>query len=49
MQILRRIDRGIVDPDLIVQVRARAMPRGANVTEDVAAANILPGDDRETG
>ena len=49
MQILRGIDRGIVDPDLIVQVRARAVPRRADVTQDIAAANILPRDDSESG
>jgi hypothetical protein len=49
MEILRWIDRGIVDPDLIVQVRAGAVSRRADVTQDVSAANVLPGDHRETG
>ena len=41
MQILGRIDGGIVNPDLVVQVRAGAMPRRTNVAKDIPAAHVL--------
>src|SRR5277367_2873404 len=49
MQILGRIHRGIVDPDLVVQVRTGTVTRRADIAEDVAAANVLTGDDRKPG
>src|ERR1700722_232876 len=49
MQILGRIHRGIVDPDLIVKVRTGTVTRRADISEDVAAPNVLAGDDREPG
>ena len=49
MQILGRIDGGIVNPDLVVQVGPGTVTRRAYVTQDVAAANVLSGNDREPG
>ena len=41
MQILGRIDWGVMNPDLVVQVRARAVPGRAHVAQDVATADVL--------
>src|ERR1700722_16921567 len=49
MQILGRIHRGIVDPDLIVKGRTGTVTRRADISENVAAPNVLAGDDREPG
>ncbi len=49
MQILGRIDRGVVNADLVVQVRAGAVPRRADIAKDVSAANVLSLGDREPG
>ena len=48
MQILVGIDWGIVNADLVVQVRTGAVARRANVSQDVTAANVLSGNDCES-
>src|ERR1700684_50871 len=48
MQILRGINWGIVNADLVMQVRAGAVARRANVSQDFTAANVLSGNDCES-
>jgi hypothetical protein len=48
MQILRGINRGIVNADLVMQVRTGAVARRAHIAQDVTAANVLSCDDRES-
>ncbi len=48
-QVFVRIDGGIVNADLVVQVRAGAVPGGADVAKDVSAADILSCRDRKPG
>ena len=49
MEVLRRIYRGIVDPNLVVKVRTGTVPGRADIAKDVTAAHVLAGDDREPG
>src|ERR1700684_2100627 len=49
MQILGGINRGIVNADLVMQVRTGAVARRTNIPQDVTPANVLSGDDRESG
>ena len=43
-----RIDGNIVDPNFIVKVRSGTAATIADVTNDVAALNVLSRKDRET-
>ena len=47
-EILVRIDGNIVDPNFIVKVRSGTAATIADVTNDVAALNVLSRKDRET-
>src|ERR1700684_1603268 len=49
MQILVGIDWGIVNPNLVVQVRAGTVPRRADIAKDVSTANVLSSGDSEPG
>ena len=49
MQILGRIYGGIVNPDLVVQVRAGAVSRRTDVAKDIPTTDILSFSDREPG
>src|SRR5580698_2973971 len=49
MQILVGIDWGIVNADLVVQVRASTVPRRADIAKDVSTANVLSNGDSEPG
>jgi len=42
-KIFVRIDRGIVDPDLVVEVRPRRAAAESNVSQDVATLHVLSG------
>src|SRR5207248_3250176 len=48
-QVLVRVHRDIVDTDLIVKMRTGAASAEADVANNVAAVNLLPGDDGVTG
>ena len=47
-EIFVRIDGNIVDPNFIVKVGSGTAATIADVTDDVAALNVLSGKDRET-
>ena len=49
MQILGGINGGIVNPNLVVQVRAGTVSRRSDVAKDVPAADVLSFGDRESG
>src|SRR3984957_11408788 len=49
MQILIGIDRGVVNTDLVVQVRARTVARRTYIAEDVSTMDILSRNHCEAG
>ncbi len=46
-KIFVRIDRGIVDPNLVVEVRPRRAATQSNVSQDVATLHVLSGSYRK--
>src|ERR1700736_5888210 len=48
-EVFVRIDGRVVDADFIVEMRARRSSAGADITDNVAAMNVLAGGGGEAG